>query len=627
MMKFFRKYNKMLLAIGTALLMIVFVGGSALQGMLTPDLRNTVIANTSKLGPITGADRNIAGQATTLLGTIGLNWRAPMPGMFEPLELIDWVMLTREAETLGMPPSAAAAKAWLDATGRGPAAIEEAARRMRKQPGQIYAAAAEFLAVQQVAKSVVSAAIPSEAELRRLARAGLDRVWVRLVRLPGRGFEPEDPTFSNDELEAQFQRYRDVTRGRGLEFGYFRPPSIRVQYVKVDHDAVAGALRRSDAFLEREARKYYDANLTTDPRFRRPDTPDDQKPEVGPEELKPPQLTWEEARDAAIDVVRQRQAETAVARIVDWLIEQAAEAWFDIEPRDDGYMTPPSDVATLNYYNDLIARVPAQTAYPNAVSVVVTDYFSADDVFNVPDIGSYDLKRLAFQVEGLATIPENERGSRGSYLSPYETSAARITDRNGNVYVFRVVDVRDAHAPDTIDEVRDEVINDLKVLHGFEAARSAAEALTEAAIATGNLKEAFDADEALADLKNTEAGAGIAFYEPTGFPRVDKQFVGYTTAAQRTSVPGVGVIDRNIVDGFFALADADDPVGVFEARQDGFVLVVEWLETLPGTDAEYAELRKTLAPQLQQIRVQSAVRDWMTPAKIRTRNGFELVRR
>ena len=37
MMKFFRKYNKQLLAVFVVLLMLVFVGGSALQFFITPN--------------------------------------------------------------------------------------------------------------------------------------------------------------------------------------------------------------------------------------------------------------------------------------------------------------------------------------------------------------------------------------------------------------------------------------------------------------------------------------------------------------------------------------------------------------------------------------------------------------
>ena len=55
MMKFFRKHNKKLLAVFMTLLMIVFVGGSALQGLLTPRA-NRVVAN-SKYGPISFIDQ------------------------------------------------------------------------------------------------------------------------------------------------------------------------------------------------------------------------------------------------------------------------------------------------------------------------------------------------------------------------------------------------------------------------------------------------------------------------------------------------------------------------------------------------------------------------------------------
>ena len=108
MMKFFRKHNKKLLAVFMVLLMVVFVGGSALTYIATPSLDRKV-AN-SKYGPITELDIAIAKQTTTLLTNSGyvfdgkqpmVNLRQGAPVTNTPLTLKDWVLLVREAEALG----------------------------------------------------------------------------------------------------------------------------------------------------------------------------------------------------------------------------------------------------------------------------------------------------------------------------------------------------------------------------------------------------------------------------------------------------------------------------------------------------------------------------------------------
>ena len=109
MMKFFRKHNKKLLAIFMVGLMIVFIGGSALQGLLTPQT-NPVVAN-SNYGPVTLLDQKSANDQTNLLEMMGLDWRRPVPGGTKALETVDWIMLRREAKALGAEVTPAAVRA------------------------------------------------------------------------------------------------------------------------------------------------------------------------------------------------------------------------------------------------------------------------------------------------------------------------------------------------------------------------------------------------------------------------------------------------------------------------------------------------------------------------------------
>ncbi len=100
MMKFFRKHNKKLRAVFMVALMVVFLGGSALDSLLQPS-SDRVIA-TSRVGEISFRDLRIAENTTDILSRIGLNWKRPFGGMTEPLDTPDWVLLTREAEAIGM---------------------------------------------------------------------------------------------------------------------------------------------------------------------------------------------------------------------------------------------------------------------------------------------------------------------------------------------------------------------------------------------------------------------------------------------------------------------------------------------------------------------------------------------
>ena len=75
MMKFFRKYNKQLLAVFVVLLMLVFVGGSALESLLRPQPDSGVVGHVAAFGQdLTGGDFTRFQNETVLLDQIGYLW-------------------------------------------------------------------------------------------------------------------------------------------------------------------------------------------------------------------------------------------------------------------------------------------------------------------------------------------------------------------------------------------------------------------------------------------------------------------------------------------------------------------------------------------------------------------------
>ena len=298
-MKFFRKYNKTLLAVFMVLLMVVFVGGSALQSFLTPT-SNATIAE-SRFGPIKQFDQNRAKASTKLLQFMGYDYRL-FAGLGKPLQLVDWVLLTREASDLGATADAAAIESWLlqsagpdQLSGRDQ--IEILARRLDVKTDHIRAAIGELLSVQMAQLAISSASVPSEAEVRSVALRILDSVTVDTVLLPAAAFVDPDETFTAEQMKAHWTSLRDVEPGAGLNFGYYVPPKLAVQYMKIDPRAIAEDI--GIANLESKARRLYDRERAGNPLFRRPREPQDAASaaeEVGPQEEKPPYLDWDDAK-------------------------------------------------------------------------------------------------------------------------------------------------------------------------------------------------------------------------------------------------------------------------------------------------------------------------------------------
>ena len=111
MMKFFRKHTKYMLAVFMSLLLVVWLGGSALQSSFVPDTGAEVQATAFGL-EITRRDVGRFANETRLLANLrrpNMPWDlwselrfAGAMGSGELLEPIDWFLLRQEADNMGI---------------------------------------------------------------------------------------------------------------------------------------------------------------------------------------------------------------------------------------------------------------------------------------------------------------------------------------------------------------------------------------------------------------------------------------------------------------------------------------------------------------------------------------------
>jgi hypothetical protein len=287
----------------------------------------------------------------------------------------------------------------------------------------------------------------------------------------------------------------------------------------------------------------------------------------------------------------------------------------------------------LEVYAKAIERIPKSLAYPDAVSVATTNFFTAEDASRVPGIGSaavpeekgspFSLSDLSFRTQGLvARVPSGKGINPGDYLATFQTCNLPVKDSQDSLYVFRVVGSRLSHSPETVDEVREKIITDLHTWHGYQEAKARAEGLRSCA-PDSSLKQAYESDEELVALRQRPAGWGSGFFEPPATPRT---FLA--AAARGTREPavfvqgGVGAVPSEIVDAWFELETRTDHVAIFEVPSRPGVLVVEWIETQRPTATEFTEARERIVQEMLTSRQQSVLNDWLAPDKIRARNQF-----
>lgn len=630
MMKFFRQYNKQLLAVFMVALMVVFIGGTALESLMTPD-RNFTVAD-SNYGPITFKDQQDANDTTQLLDTLGINWKKPYGTASEAIEIVDWILLLREARKLGTDIGVEAIRGTFGETGMEQAS-NMVARQLRVKPERIHQALADMRSIQRTVASIGGATIPSEAEVRTATRNGLETVSFKAVLTPAKAFVDEKQTFSDDELKKQFDAYRDKERGAGLSFGYYRAPTYKVQYITIDHAAIASSV--GIANLESKAKNYYEQKKALDPIFRRPGAapPADA---TGP--APDPYLSFDEAKDKAIEAVRKQQATETATKLSDWILQYTQEGFADVERGEDGYKPAPANVAKLEYYNELIAKIPQHLTFPKAVAVGVSEFFSLDKADRVPELGNAFYRPEGGTMQSFAVmvfrnqalfpkVPVAEGANTSDYMSLHQTAPHAVTDTvSGNAYVFRVVESKPGRPAESVDEVRDEIIADLRTMRGFEAAKKRADAM-RAAAATQTLKAVYEADAELIAYKGKSIGNETGFFEPPPMSRVYRYEAAMGRPAGGVATgSGLGKLPNDVVDHIFALEQSADKFASIELKDRAAVLVVQWVETKPATQNEFDTLRKTLTSQVADVNFRAAISRWLDPAEIRARSGFNLRR-
>jgi len=626
MMKFFRKHNKKLIAIFMSLLMVVFIGGSALQKILMPS-RNRLVA-TSNLGDITEQNQRNITELTKLMGSMGLNWQQPIRGIGgdKPLQEIDWILLSRETKRLGMmmDPS-------LVAAGANNEKIQQMARVLRVKTEEILKARAIFDDVVRTAKTLAIAATPDEATVRARTRDVLETVQIDAVVLPAKMFLDDSLTFSDDELQAQFDKYKAKEKGAGLDFGYYQEPRVKVQYVEIDRNKLANEI--GIANLEARARHVYDDMVVKhDPSLKRPE---DLFPDAaGPKQS--PVLSWEEAKDKVIEKVKQDDANETAKRIAGWIIQKDSNVWLDGTRKDNGYLPAPDGVDDDNYYQKMIADLPRDINYPDAITVRETDFFTQQGAGDVGDIGASHYKplrgptipfrRLPFLTESMVPTVPKDAQNRSEYTATYETYTYPMTDQDGgHMFVFRVVGSEDGHPADSLDEVRDEVVADLRLLRAFEKAKAQAETLRSSAIEKG-LKAAYDADKKLVALRDTPAGKNSGYVEPPAFSRLRTYQAATGPSPQGTFLGGgLNLVPNRFVTDCFALADKPDKIAVMPIEERADVFVVQLVKLNPPTEKEFADTRETVLTQMQSEDWRVVLSNWLNPEQIRARTAMKLV--
>ncbi|MGI9013068.1 MAG: hypothetical protein ACR2GY_02340 [Phycisphaerales bacterium] len=520
MIRFFRKYQKVIILVGLPILLVIFLVPQAIQGIADYSSRAARVEATyvdangvqqslsTEDSALAQAELNVMSRGLSGFGIVAQGTEVTpllllgLSGIEQPEH---WMLLKREAEAMGVM-SRGIKEAEMIAGSFASIIAQAAEFDTPPTPQQVIGAMAAVTSTspQTVARALVSArgvqrllmayaGSINKLSTRRTAAeadARLNRIDASIMVITpkvsasteaGDSADAADATANdtgNDtapepteaELEAQLAKYADVMPGEGEHgFGYRLPDRVQVEWLALAASRVREAAL-DDAKLSRiELRKYW---LKNKDRFR------------------PPGVSGEVIFEDVESMVRAEVTEQVVKETLDaiarYMVSEQMRTTRELD-RDGIYLKLPEDWSDSQVVLfDLGERVQTEFGALPTYHRRGDEWYSANEVRNLEGVGQAFIERFGQRVTlrdfvlGLKEFGGNETilAQAGVALEPL-----RLSD--GSLYFARITATEKARPPRNVDEVRDKLVADLKRFKAYERLAARAEEIRSEVLALG----------------------------------------------------------------------------------------------------------------------------------------------
>jgi hypothetical protein len=430
--------------------------------------------------------------------------------------------------------------------------------------------------------------------LRNFVRDTEEKARVRFVALDAQSYVDNDRPVSNEEAQAQFEKYKDVDAGSGdAGWGYRHPNRVKVEYILADLSKIQPQI----PLTQEEVIAYWRANK---PKYRMTEYVEEpastsapagesaaSQPATQPAKKKVErEKTFSEART---DVERELRTQKA-AKLADQAMRKAAGAllkpWYEVkvDPKT-GFKPIPPEVQLPDYMKNIAESISKESGIPldcNATPLLSQEKLAAwpdlrgaklagkgadrltlsDYAFSIPAFLEKKPDRESIPTLQLFQTPDAPLTAESS--GRFELIENRLVPSQGStdrLVIFRVIQDQPAGEPASLDEVREEVDRDVRLQRAFEAAKPVAEELCVVARRLG-------VDKALPLFEELRTKRGVRdVVNPKAFPRRESmakkqdrsgKYGEALMAGKPTLLPpdvqGVGS-SAEFVDGCFEMAD------------------------------------------------------------------------
>ncbi len=363
---------------------------------------------------------------------------------------------------------------------------------------QFDAAVARLRGVVRLLNAYNRAARISDKQVVSDARQLAESVLADVIIVPASRIATDAPTPSEVEVVGHYETFRTVKPGEGDRgFGYVQPERVKIEYIEISRTNVGQTILLDPIAVN----KYYQQHRSEFPG------------EYAAERI----AVEKKLRDTRTDEILQQWDSVYKLRVKSALRGVASDAGYRMLPADWASKRPTLETLA----RDVTQTVSETTGVPLAVPtvrVLARDWTRLDKVAEVPVLGKATfavgtrqatISQVLYSMHEFA--PDSSLGFQA--MVPFDQY---LSAENGDRIYICVLDHRAPGAPESLDEVRTQVVRDLRLSWAFDQlgtklpelkAKAAAEGLE----AVGKLYESPAAGAALTPIVNVRVqGAGIS---------------------------------------------------------------------------------------------------------------------
>ncbi|CAG0988285.1 hypothetical protein PHYC_02147 [Phycisphaerales bacterium] len=405
------------------------------------------------------------------------------------------------------------------------------ARRMNLMPEQFDLTIAKLRGVARLLNTYHRAARISDRQVVTDARRFLDSVQADVLLISADRLEPEAPTPTDSAVQSQYEQFRSVKPGEGEHgFGYVQPRRVKIEFLQLSKAAIGKAVVLDPIAVS----KFYQQH--------RSEYPDEFAKERDKVEARLRDQKIEEVFSQFDSLYKTSIKNAARFLPADGAIRRLSAEWDAQRPtmeRLAGEITP------------RVSEAAKVTVPLPSVTVRARQWTRLDQARTIPDLGEA-VFNVGAQRATLADLINamyefSKEGSLGLQAKmPFDQY---MTNAAGDRFYFCVLDWREESAPENLDEVREQVVRDLKLKWAYDKVAGESAGYKSAAISDG--LEALGKRFAKPALSTLPAVPAI---EVTTGVRISRMSVD-----QRTSQLDVPEVRDAVMDGVAALGFLTPP--------------------------------------------------------------------